>query len=576
MRQQRKDGAERAFGSARAAGKVQDQRSAGARDVPSNPANAAAKGSIRSVPSAVLPQQLGNARNEPRADSERGLRRNVARGKSCASGGKHQGGSAGGFAQGSGKAVELIGQHQRIEQLCAGLGEKTRHGRPGEVSLRTGKAAVADGQDDGGAAGESSGWRHISRIDADARNRAGDEKIERPASFGVWRFAAAGATFTVAHPSQTNEPMPTTPPQIDPESSPTQPETPQRGPGSNDTGASAPKGRVSVVPHEAESGTVVAPVRIRTNRYGELEEHELVHLLDTIADERARARFRESIYISLFIWLAIAWVAFYGPKYLWHAPELITPTQALQQQALIQLNAPRLPHHAFAPPPKIDRGTLAKLRAMEPPPQPTTAAPPQPTPPVATQPTQPVPSPTLPMPVAPHAEQPRTAAPVPDAPAPQPTKPSFNTPLSAGQDMQQAMRGSQTASDNRSVGITGGSRGGAKVGQGVDILSDTQGVNFQPYLQRILREIYEQWIPLLPEETRPPLSKQGTTLIRFTINPDGTIAAMHLDGSTHDDALNRAAWGSITGVGQFPPLPKQFHGPNLELRIHYLVNHDTE
>jgi TonB family protein len=101
-------------------------------------------------------------------------------------------------------------------------------------------------------------------------------------------------------------------------------------------------------------------------------------------------------------------------------------------------------------------------------------------------------------------------------------------------------------------------------------------VNFQPYLQRILRMIYEQWLPLIPEEARPPLMKQGVTQIRFIINPDGTVAYMHLDGSTHDEALDRAAWGSITGVGQFPPLPKQFTGPNLELRIHYLVNRTTE
>jgi hypothetical protein len=373
--------------------------------------------------------------------------------------------------------------------------------------------------------------------------------------------------------------MPTTPPQIDPESSPIQPETPQSGSGPNDTGTTTHSKSTSVVPHEAESGAVVAPVRIRTNRYGELEEHELVHLLDTIADERARARFRESIYISLFIWLAIAWVAFYGPRYLWHAPELITPTTALQQQAQIQLNAPRLPHHAFAPPPKIDRGTLAKLRAMEPKPLPTPAAPPQPTPPVAMQPTQPVPSPTLPMPVAPHAEPARTAAPVPEAPTPQPTKPSFNTPLTAGQDMQQVLRGSQNAGDNRSMGFTGGGRGGVQTGQGVDILSDTQGVSFQPYIARIMREIYEQWIPLLPEETRPPLHKQGYTALRITIMPDGSIHVQDgvhnglvLDSSSHDEALDRAAWGSITGVGQFPPLPKQFHGPDLELRIHYLVN----
>jgi len=142
--------------------------------------------------------------------------------------------------------------------------------------------------------------------------------------------------------------------------------------------------------------------------------------------------------------------------------------------------------------------------------------------------------------------------------------------------MQQAMHGSQSAGDDRSVGISGNTRGTQAGVGGPEILSDTQGVNFQPYLQRILRLIYQQWIPLLPEEARPPLNKRGTTQVRFTINPDGTIAAMHLDGSSHDDALNRAAWGSITGVGQFPPLPKQFHGPNLELRIHYLVNVDQD
>ncbi|WP_254059595.1 TonB family protein [Granulicella sp. L46] len=387
--------------------------------------------------------------------------------------------------------------------------------------------------------------------------------------------------------------MPTTPPQIDPEHPGMQPEGPQvpgapqaPTPETSAPSAETPQGHapLSVVPHEGTSKTVSAPVRIRTNRFGHLEEHELIKLLDTIEDERARGRFRESIYISLFVWLAIAWVLFYGPKYLWHSPQLITPADALHQQEVVQLNAPVLPHHAFAPAPKIDRGTIAKVKAMAPAP---TAAPPAPvptaapaptepsqTPPAAmTQPTPPVPSPALPLPSAPR---PAIRSAEPEAPTPQPsTRPNFNTGRTANDDMQQAMQGSQSAGDDRSVGIKGSNRG-TGVGSGAEILSDTQGVNFQPYLQRIIRLIYQQWIPLLPEEARPPLNKRGTSQIRFTINPDGTIAAMHLDGSSHDDALNRAAWGSITGVGQFPPLPKQFHGPNLELRIHYLVNQDTE
>jgi TonB family protein len=105
-----------------------------------------------------------------------------------------------------------------------------------------------------------------------------------------------------------------------------------------------------------------------------------------------------------------------------------------------------------------------------------------------------------------------------------------------------------------------------------EILSDTQGVDFGPYIQRILRDIKRNWIPLIPEEARPPLNKQGETLIRFTISSDGHITAMNLDGSSQDTAIDRACWGGITGVGQFPPLPANFKGPNLELRIDFFTN----
>ena len=143
----------------------------------------------------------------------------------------------------------------------------------------------------------------------------------------------------------------------------------------------------------------VAPIRIRTNRFGELEEHELVRLLDSIEDERARGRFRESIYISVFVWLAIAGGVLYGPKYLWHAPQLISPVEVMKQHALLTLNAPVLPHHAV-PPPKVDPHTLQKLREAEPKVVLKPTAPPPPAPPAA----QPLPTaavPAMPLPSAP-------------------------------------------------------------------------------------------------------------------------------------------------------------------------------
>jgi hypothetical protein len=88
------------------------------------------------------------------------------------------------------------------------------------------------------------------------------------------------------------------------------------------------------------------------------------------------------------------------------------------------------------------------------------------------------------------------------------------------------------------------------------------------------RDLLRNWIPLLPEETAPPLSKKGDTFIILTVLPDGSIGDMKLDGSSHDVAIDKAAWGSILAEGKFQALPSQFHGQNLVLRWHYVVNQD--
>jgi len=316
------------------------------------------------------------------------------------------------------------------------------------------------------------------------------------------------------------------------------------------------------------------PAKVRTGRYGELEEHELIHLLDTLDDERSKARFRESIYISVIIYLGIIWFLFYGPRVLFHQPRLISPVDVLKEREKQQLtfldspkNLPRPTPKSKAVPEKnhaqpLDQKTLQQLQAMR-----RQEAPPAP------QAAQPAPTPTPPAPQpSPPAPQPTQQALV-DAPKPAPTRPNFSNPnQSPGDAIRKA---AQDAAHDRgtgdySPGPSGGSRGG--MGAGAEILSDTQGVDFGPYLRRILGDIKRNWIPLIPEEARPPLNKQGETLIRFTILPDGRIAAMNLDGSSQDTAIDRACWGGITGVGQFPPLPANFKGPNLELRIDFFTN----
>jgi len=316
------------------------------------------------------------------------------------------------------------------------------------------------------------------------------------------------------------------------------------------------------------------PIKVRTGRFGELEEHELIHLLDSLDDERSKARFRESIYISVIIYLGIVWFLFYGPRVLFHQPRLISPVEVLKERdkQLTFLdepkNLPRTPRPTKAiteksHPQQLDQKTLQRLQQMR------RAEPPTP------QPVQPAPAQATPTPPAPQppppAPQPNQQALV-EAPKPAPLRPTFSNPNQSPGDA--IRRAAQDAARDRGNGDyspapSGGNQG---LGTGAEILSDTQGVDFGPYIRRILGDIKRNWIPLIPEEARPPLNKQGETLIRFTILPDGRIAAMNLDGSSQDTAIDRACWGGITGVGQFPPLPANFHGPNLELRIDFLTN----
>src|SRR5271156_1612888 len=157
------------------------------------------------------------------------------------------------------------------------------------------------------------------------------------------------------------------------------------------------------------SSTDPSAIKVRTSKFGELEEHELIHLLDTLDDERERARFRESIYISLFFWIAVAWFVVYGPRVLFHQVRIVNP--ALREHELTNLNMPNDLNKALhAPravpaPRSLDQKTIHALqqqRPTPPAPQPAQSAPSQPAPPAPRQAqAAPTPPPSAPAPPPP-------------------------------------------------------------------------------------------------------------------------------------------------------------------------------
>jgi TonB family protein len=312
------------------------------------------------------------------------------------------------------------------------------------------------------------------------------------------------------------------------------------------------------------NGAAGQPLKLRTNRYGELEEHQILLLLDSFDDERARARFRESIYISVIIYMAFAWFLFYGPRVLFHQPRYQDPIALMKQhdKELTFLTEHRAPVLKPPPRPVIDRKTMEQLqqqaRLTAPAPQPLPQQPEE----QAHLTAPPVPQP--PLPIAPKPAQPAVESPLPAAP-----HPNFAQNPSAHDAIQNALRGALS----RGGGDYGSSSGShAPLQAGAEILSDTMGVDFSSYMRRLHDDIQRNWDPLIPEEVQPPLMKKGKVFIRFTILPGGQIGAMTLETPSGDVALDHAAWNAITSEGDFPPLPKQFHGPQLELRVGFFYN----
>jgi len=229
------------------------------------------------------------------------------------------------------------------------------------------------------------------------------------------------------------------------------------------------------------------------------------------------------------------------------------------------------------------------------------SAPPSTTRPAAIEPGEPAPPP-------PKIEVAELRPPVPQlefripeatapAPPPPPEKPklAFETPAAAS--LGEVQPGSRIAVPKPSVeealGTGRGPSGGIMVGDGVggvggvgeglnlppspgqvksnlELLSDPMGVDFRPYLIRILASVRRNWFAVLPESAR--LGRRGKVAIQFAIARSGSVPKLVIVGPSGADALDRAAVAGISASNPFPPLPPEFRGQQIRLQFVFLYN----
>jgi len=105
------------------------------------------------------------------------------------------------------------------------------------------------------------------------------------------------------------------------------------------------------------------------------------------------------------------------------------------------------------------------------------------------------------------------------------------------------------------------------------ILSDTRGVNFGPYLARVVYIVRRNWYAVIPESAR--LGEKGRVALVFEIVKDGSVPQLRLLAGSGSTALDQAALASIRASNPFPPLPQEFTGNHLVLEFIYFYNMGT-
>jgi outer membrane biosynthesis protein TonB len=313
-----------------------------------------------------------------------------------------------------------------------------------------------------------------------------------------------------------------------------------------------------------------------------------VNLLNKETPEKDRAELVKSIMSFAAHALFILFLLF-EPKIF--PPHMPTPAEdeLARRQMTILLPPGALDELKARPRPPAVHVDPKVLRRVAPP-VPKSEAVPTPTPPPK-QPEKPRDLPSAPTPQpqqAPPKSQDDSAAkqeapkqPIKlETPQQQPTDRSLLLPKSSlGSSLRDSIRDSEKMSAPTYNGggqqLPGGPSSGSGHGPGlgpIEMLTPTQGVDFNDYLRRVYIIVRQNWFAVMPESVR--LGDKGVVSLQFRIMRNGVVPdgePVRISGSGKEP-LDRAAISSIRSSTPFEPLPSAFSGPYIELRFTYFYN----
>jgi TonB family protein len=107
---------------------------------------------------------------------------------------------------------------------------------------------------------------------------------------------------------------------------------------------------------------------------------------------------------------------------------------------------------------------------------------------------------------------------------------------------------------------------------GLEILSDTMGVDFRPYLIVMKEKINKRWVQLMPGAAVAPELKSGVVVLKFSILHNGKVMGLTVEEPSGDKSLDQAAFDALADSSPLPALPESFKGAYLSIRSHFYYN----
>jgi TonB family protein len=348
-------------------------------------------------------------------------------------------------------------------------------------------------------------------------------------------------------------------------------------------------------PTRRPEGSELYDARYWESAYREL--HEAPALLIQLQDDLSQSRRREAFWISVVVHLIVVLLIWNSQKLAGFLPRqtvvAVSPELSNKKDATFLELPPdeqkltKRPDTniisdknriATSHAPQLDRQELKKILDASRAGRPGASGPetqPQPAAPAPAAAQNPAPQPSAPPPPAPNQNQ---VAKLQTPPALTPEAAFGGGARSPGSAIEQAARAAAAnrggyGGDGGNYGLGLGKKPTAAMGP-LEVLTDTMGVDFGPYLQRVLHDVRMNWYNLIPESAQAPIMKKGKVTIEFAILKNGTVAGMKLVSTSGDVALDRGAWGGITASNPFPPLPNEFGGQYLGLRFAFYYNPD--